>query len=85
MSFNISIDDALLGSFKTACTLLGLDEDGVSDAILTKNITVGGKIIKKAQTAAMAAEEATTAVSKLPATRISQSRMSSRREAARTR
>lgn len=56
-SEHAAITEDTLASFKTACTLLGLDEDGVSDAILTKNITVGGKIIKKAQTAAMAAEK----------------------------
>lgn len=44
-------------TFEKACELLGLKQEEVSDAILTKNITVGGKIIKKAQTAAMAAEK----------------------------
>ena len=56
-SEHAAITEDSLSSFKKACELLGLNEDGVSDAILTKNITVGGKIIKKAQTAAMAAEK----------------------------
>ena len=51
------ITDETLPSLQKACELLGLDADQVSDAILTKNITVGGKTIKKAQTVANAAEK----------------------------
>lgn len=40
-----------------ACELLGLDEEKVSEAILTKLLTVGGKTIHKNQSAAQAAEK----------------------------
>jgi myosin V len=44
-------------SLNKACDLLGLEVADVTEAILTKNITVGGKTIQKAQTVAMAAEK----------------------------
>jgi myosin heavy subunit len=56
-SENAQITEASLPSFKKACELLGLKEESVKDAILTKNLTIGGKTIKKAQTAAMASEK----------------------------
>ena len=43
-----------LPSLKKACELLGLDECTVSDAILTKLLTINGKSIKKPSTVAMA-------------------------------
>ena len=46
-----------LSSLDKACELLGLEVPNVTEAILTKNITVGGKTIQKAQTVAMAAEK----------------------------
>ena len=56
-SEHAKITEESLSSLQKACELLGLKEEDVSDAILTKNISVGGKTIKKAQTAAMAAEK----------------------------
>lgn len=56
-SEHAKVQDDSVASFKKACELLGMKEEDVSDAILTKNITVGGKTIKKAQTVANAAEK----------------------------
>jgi myosin heavy subunit len=43
-----------LSSLQKACKLLGLEEDAVADAILTKLLTINGKSIKKPSTVAMA-------------------------------
>ncbi|CAB9513362.1 Unconventional myosin [Seminavis robusta] len=56
-SEHATISEASKPSLTKACELLGLDEAKVADAILTKNIIVGGKTIKKAQTVANAAEK----------------------------
>lgn len=58
------ITEASLPSLKKACELLGLKQEEVEDAILTKNLTINGKTIKKAQTVAMAAEK-TDALAKM--------------------
>jgi myosin-7 len=42
---------------KKACILLGLDVNDVSDAILTKLLTIGGKTIKKPSSVAMAEDK----------------------------
>jgi myosin heavy subunit len=44
-------------SLKTACTLLGLDEAKVSEAMLTKLLSVGGKTIHKPQDVAQACDK----------------------------
>jgi len=44
-------------SLKTACTLLGLDEANVSEAMLTKLLSVGGKTIHKPQDTAQACDK----------------------------
>jgi myosin heavy subunit len=44
-------------SLQKACELLGLKEAEVSEAILTKLLTIGGKTIKKQSTVAMAADK----------------------------
>mmetsp|Transcript_29118 Transcript_29118/g.58488 ORF Transcript_29118/g.58488 Transcript_29118/m.58488 type:complete len:1958 (-) Transcript_29118:922-6795(-) len=44
-------------SLKTACTLLGLDEANVSEAMLTKLLSVGGKTIHKPQDMAQACDK----------------------------
>ncbi len=51
------ISEASLPSLKKACELLGLDENTVSDAILTKLLTINGKSIKKPSTVAMAEDK----------------------------
>lgn len=56
-SEHAKITEESMPSLQKACELLGLEVDKVSDAILTKNLTVGGKTIKKAQTVANAAEK----------------------------
>ena len=44
-------------SLKVACSLLGLDEKKVSEAMLTKLLTVGGKTIHKPQDVAQASDK----------------------------
>eukprot|EP00536_Pseudo-nitzschia_multiseries_P009825 jgi/Psemu1/325787/estExt_fgenesh1_pg.C_2860002 len=44
-------------SLQKACELLGLEEDAVADAILTKRLTINGKSIKKPSTVAMAEDK----------------------------
>lgn len=56
-SDHAQVTEASLPSLVKACELLGFDEGEVTDAILTKNLTVNGKTIKKSQTCAMAAEK----------------------------
>ena len=51
------ITEASRPSLEKACELLGLDEEKVSEAILTKLLTVGGKTIHKKQNVAQAAEK----------------------------
>ena len=46
-----------VSSLEKACELLGLDESLMSEAILTKNLTVNGKTIKKPQNVAMAQDK----------------------------
>ena len=54
---NAKISEASRPSLVKACELLGLDEEKVSEAILTKILTVGGKTIHKNQSVAQAAEK----------------------------
>lgn len=54
---NAKISEDSRDSLKKACELLGLDEEKVSEAILTKLLTIGGKTIHKNQSAAQAAEK----------------------------
>ena len=56
-SENARITDASLPSLKKACTLLGLNEDEVKEAILTKLLSVGGKTIHKPQNVAQAQDK----------------------------
>jgi myosin heavy subunit len=51
------ISEASKHSLLTACKLLGLEPEKVSEAILTKLITVGGKTIQKPQNVALAADK----------------------------
>jgi myosin heavy subunit len=51
------ITGATLPSLQKACELLGLKEDQVKEAILTKNLTINGKTIKKSSTVAMAEDK----------------------------
>jgi myosin heavy subunit len=44
-------------SLRQACTLLGLNEAALEEAILTKNLVINGKVIKKPQTVAMAEDK----------------------------
>lgn len=44
-------------SFQTACTLFGLEKEKVSEAMLTKLLTVGGKTIHKPQDVAQARDK----------------------------
>lgn len=54
---NAIISEASRPSLIKACELLGLDEKNVTEAILTKLLTVGGKTIHKSQSVAQAAEK----------------------------
>ena len=56
-SENAKIKEDTLSSLTTACTLLGLDEEEVKEAILTKLITVGGKVIKKSHNVTQASNK----------------------------
>ena len=49
-----AISEDSLPSLQKACGLLGLEESTVSDALLTKLLTINGKSIKKPSTVAMA-------------------------------
>jgi myosin heavy subunit len=51
------ISEASLGSLRKACELLGLDEEKLTEAMLTKALNIGGKTIKKPQNVAMAADK----------------------------
>jgi myosin heavy subunit len=51
------ITEASHPSLQKACELLGLKEAEVSEAILTKLLTIGGKTIKKQSTVAMASDK----------------------------
>jgi len=54
---NAKITETSLSSLKKSCELLGLDEDKLSEAILTKLLNVNGKTIKKPQNVAMAEDK----------------------------
>ena len=56
-SENAKITDASLPSLTKACALLGLNEDEVKEAMLTKLLTVGGKTIHKPQNVAQAQDK----------------------------
>lgn len=56
-SENAKITDASLPSLTNACALLGLNEDEVKEAMLTKLLTVGGKTIHKPQNVAQAQDK----------------------------
>jgi myosin heavy subunit len=51
------VAEASRPSLQKACTLLGLKEDEVTEAILTKVLSIGGKTIKKPSTVAMAEDK----------------------------
>lgn len=51
------VTDASQVSLKKACDLLGLDEEKLTEAMLTKALTINGKTIKKPQNVAMAADK----------------------------
>jgi Myosin head (motor domain) len=51
------ITEASRPSLTKACELLGLKEDDVTEAILTKLLTIGGKSIKKTSTVSMAEDK----------------------------
>lgn len=51
------IRESSLPSLKMACGLLGIDEDKLSEAILTKSLAVNGKTIKKQQSVALAEDK----------------------------
>lgn len=51
------ISEDTLPSLQKACQLLGLNEDEVKEAILTKNLNINGKTIKKRSTVAMAEDK----------------------------
>lgn len=51
------ITEASRPSLVKACELLGLNEDNVTEAILTKNLSIGGKNIKKPSTVAVAEDK----------------------------
>lgn len=51
------ITEATLPSLQKACELLGLQEGAVKEAILTKNLSINGKTIKKPSTVAMAEDK----------------------------
>eukprot|EP00980_Cylindrotheca_fusiformis_P023371 scaffold10429_cov126-Cylindrotheca_fusiformis.AAC.2 len=52
-----SISEVSLPSLQKACELLGLEEAAVKEAILTKNLTINGKTIKKTSSVAMAEDK----------------------------
>lgn len=54
---NARITDASLPSLKKACALLGLSEDEVKEAVLTKLLSIGGKTIHKPQNVAQAQDK----------------------------
>ena len=56
-SENAKITDASLPSLTKACALLGLNEDEVKEAMLTKLLTVGGKTIHKPQNVTQAQDK----------------------------
>ena len=56
-SENAKITDASLPSLTKACALLGLNEDEVKEAMLTKLLAVGGKTIHKPQNVAQAQDK----------------------------
>jgi len=51
------ITEASLPNLKKACELLGLDEEKLTEAILTKTLSVNGKSIKKKQNVALAEDK----------------------------
>jgi myosin heavy subunit len=51
------ISEGSRASLQTACALLGLDEKDVTEAILTKLLSIGGKTIKKPSSVAMAEDK----------------------------
>jgi myosin heavy subunit len=51
------ITEATLPSLQKTCELLGLKEDAVKEAILTKNLAINGKTIMKPSTVAMAEDK----------------------------
>ena len=56
-SENAQIAESSLGSLRQACTLLGLNESNMAEAILTKRLVVNGKTIKKPQNIALAIDK----------------------------
>jgi myosin heavy subunit len=56
-SDNAKVAAASLGSLQQACELLGLNEEKLTEAMLTKALNIGGKTIKKPQNVAMAADK----------------------------
>ena len=56
-SENAKMTEGSLESFTTACQLFGLEEEKVSEAMLTKLLTVGGKTIHKPQDVAQARDK----------------------------
>ena len=56
-SENAKMTEESLKSFKIACELFGLEEGKVSEAMLTKLLTVGGKTIHKPQDVAQARDK----------------------------
>ena len=52
-----AIQESSLSSLQKACTLLGLEIEATSEAILTKLLTIGGKTIKKPSSIAMAKDK----------------------------
>lgn len=51
------VSEASMPSLQKACSLLGLEMKDVTEAILTKLLTIGGKTIKKPSTVAMAEDK----------------------------
>jgi myosin heavy subunit len=56
-SENAKMTEESMTSFKIACRLFGLEEEKVSEAMLTKLLTVGGKTIHKPQDVAQARDK----------------------------